>query len=466
MTCNRFNQSLFLPGLALLVMVLLFSCGHQQRPSNEGEAVEEPYVFQPPAWSYDAVIYEVNVRQYTPEGTFKAFEAHLPRLKELGVDILWLMPVHPISEKNRKGPLGSYYAVQDYKKINPEFGTMDDFRSLVEKAHGMGFYVILDWVANHTGWDNPWIFDHPEWYTHDSTGNIIYPSDWTDVADLNYDNADMRAAMTDALKFWVQEADIDGYRCDVAADVPTDFWNDVRFELDRIKLVFMLAEAEKPEHHEKAFDMSYSWELHGLFNAVAQGKKNVTDLDNYFIKHDTTFPSSAYRMNFITNHDENSWHGSVNERMGKAGPVFAVLSYTLPGMPLIYSGQEAGLDKRLAFFSKDTIHWDYESPLIGFYTTLNRMKKENQALWNGNYGGGMERIMTSVNEKVFAFARQKDDNTILVVTNLSDQNISIVLAAEEIPAGQYADVFSGAVMSLPDNNGLELAPWAYLVLAK
>ena len=448
-----------------MLIALVSSCG-QQRGTTEEANGEETYVFQPPAWSYNAVIYEVNVRQYTPEGTFKAFEAHLPRLKELGVEILWFMPVHPISEKNRKGPLGSYYAVQDYKKINPEFGTMDDFRSLVQEAHHMGFYVILDWVANHTGWDNPWIFDHPEWYTQDSTGNIIYPSDWTDVADLNYDNAGMRAAMIDALKFWVEEADIDGYRCDVAADVPTDFWNDARFELDRIKPVFMLAEAEKPEHHEKAFDMSYSWELHALFNDIAQGKKNATDLDNYYIKHDTTFPLSAYRMNFITNHDENSWHGSVNERMGEAGPAFAVLSYMLPGMPLIYSGQEVGLDKRLAFFSKDTINWDYESPLVSFYTTLNRMKKENEALWNGSHGGGMVKIRTTVDDKAFAFIRQKGENTVVVVTNLSDEKINIELSAEDIPAGQYTDAFSGAVVPMPGNNSMELAPWAYHVLVK
>ncbi len=447
---------------AVLSLLVIVSCGGPSGPAGTEEGGSAEYVFGPPAWSRNANIYEVNVRQYTPEGTFRAFEAHLPRLRDMGVDILWFMPIHPIGEKNRKGELGSYYAVRDYKAVNPEFGSMEEFRALVGKAHEMGFHVILDWVANHTAWDNPWIFDHPDWYTKDSTGQIIYPSDWTDVADLNYDNEHMRAAMIDALKFWVAEADIDGYRCDVAGDVPTDFWEDARYQLDQIKPVFMLAEAELPEHHRLAFDMSYAWELHHLFNEIARGNRNSDDLAAYFAKHDTTFPGEAYRMNFITNHDENSWNGTVKERMGEAGEVFAVLSYTLPGMPLIYSGQEVGLDKRLAFFAKDTIDWDYDSPLIGFYTTLNHLKRDHDALWNGAYGGTMERVATSHDSQVFAFTRTRGDDVFLVVTNLSAEKHTVTLHSDGI-AGRYTDIFTGGLHTIGQGSSLDLDPWSYVV---
>jgi glycosidase len=237
-----------------------------------------------PEWSHDAVIYEVNVRQYTPEGTFDAFSKHLPRLQELGVKVLWFMPIHPISVKNRKGSLGSYYAVQDYKKVNPEFGTFDDFKKLVEQAHDMGFKVILDWVANHTGWDGTWISNHPEWYNRDSLGQIIPPvADWSDVADLNYNMSEMRAAMIDALKFWVAEANIDGYRCDVAGMVPVDFWEEARAELDKIKPVFMLAEDEsESELLVNAFNANYGWELHHIMNMGAKGEAGVPEVKAYF----------------------------------------------------------------------------------------------------------------------------------------------------------------------------------------
>ncbi len=190
--------------------------------------------------------------------------------------------------------MGSYYAVKDYKAVNPEFGTMEDFKELVSKAHEMGFKVILDWVANHSAWDNQWIYDNPEWYTVDSLGNMIAPFDWSDVADLNFENKELWTAMIDALKFWVIEADIDGYRCDVASMVPTEFWDQARKELDEIKPVFMLAEADKPDHHTNAFDMSYAWELHHILNSIAKGEMDANNIDRYFAKIDTTYPANAY----------------------------------------------------------------------------------------------------------------------------------------------------------------------------
>ena len=303
-----------------------------------------------PDWAKNAVIYEVNTRQYTPEGTFKAFETSLPRLKDLGVDILWFMPIHPIGIKDRKIPegmkesLGSYYSVKDYKGVNPEFGTQADFKSLVDKAHEMGFKVIIDWVANNSSRDNAWITEHPDWYMHDSTGKILAPFDWTDVAKLNYSNKEMRAAMIDAMKYWVVNCNIDGFRCDVAGEVPRDFWEDARKEIETIKPMLMLAENEdKPELCIKAFDANYGWAMcNGTFVRVSNGKDSVEAIIKTQQKIDSTFPANAMKMNFITNHDENSWNGTAQEKFGSGVNAFAVLTYTLPGIPLIYSGQEAG----------------------------------------------------------------------------------------------------------------------------
>ena len=453
--------------LLLLVIAGLFAgCNEQQNSSKKaksGKKEKAPVSYvKHPEWSKNANIYEVNIRQYTKEGTFRAFEKHLPRLKEMGVDILWLMPIFPISEKNRKGTLGSYYAVKDYKAVNPEFGTMDDLKNLIKEAHSMGFKVILDWVANHTGWDNPWIFNHPDWYTKDSTGKMISPFDWTDVADLNYENRELWKAMTGALEFWVKEADVDGYRCDVAGMVPTEFWDQAREKLDKIKPVFMLAEAEQPDLHIHAFDMTYAWELHHILNQIAKGEADANTIEAYFKKQDTTFPHNAYRMNFITNHDENSWNGTVKERMGKGAKAFAVLTYTLPGMPLIYSGQEVGLDRRLKFFDKDEIEWDFTSPLIGFYTTLNNLKTGNQSLWNGEYGAGLKRVNTSDDNSVFAFVREKNGNKVFTIVNLSDKKVDIKLKGDYF-AGEYSDVFGSGKKVFEKEAKVALGPWEYKV---
>ncbi len=373
-------------GLFVLSMI---SCKQSDKADNKtGDIQEKAIVSGPelPDWAKNASIYEVNIRQYTKEGTFKAFEAHLPRLKALGTDILWLMPIYPIGEKSRKGSLGSYYAVKDYLDVNSEYGTREDFKALVDKIHSMGMYVILDWVANHTAWDNKLIEDHPDWYTVDSTGKIVTPvEDWSDVADLNYENQDLRNYMTEALLFWVKEFGIDGYRCDVAGMVPVEFWNEARTELDKIKPVFMLAEWEDPVLLEKAFNMDYAWNLHHVMNSIAMGKKSVADLDQYFTTPEKVYPGNAIRMNFISNHDENSWNGTVWKRMGDATPSMAILSATIPGMPLIYSGQEAGLDKQLSFFEKDEIEWK-EHGIGEIYKALFNLKKNNKALWNGHLG--------------------------------------------------------------------------------
>ncbi len=452
--------------IQIIILGVLTGCNNPQsskEPQNTQVVNKAPESFvKHPQWSKNANIYEVNIRQYTKEGTFKAFEEHLPRLKKMGVDILWIMPIFPISEKNRKGSLGSYYAVSDYKAVNPEFGTMDDLKELVENAHEMGFMVILDWVANHTGWDNVWITEHPEWYTKDSTGKMVSPFDWTDVADLNYENKELWKAMTEALEFWVKEADVDGYRCDVAGMVPTEFWNQARAKLDKIKPVFMLAEAEQTDLQINAFDMTYAWELHHILNQIAKGEENANNIETYFAKQDTTFPKNAYRMNFITNHDENSWNGTVKERMGESAKAFAVLTYTLPGMPLIYSGQEVGLDKRLKFFEKDEIEWDFTSPLIDFYTALNNLKTDNVALWNGEFGGQMKRVRSSDDKSVFAFVREKDGNRIFTIVNLTAKQIKVNLRGNEF-TGEFSELFSGNVLMFDTGAEVSLDAWGYRI---
>ncbi|MBI9037968.1 MAG: alpha-glucosidase C-terminal domain-containing protein [Bacteroidales bacterium] len=448
--------------LILFIILLQTSCNNENKKMKEKKQTTKKLIH--PEWSKNTNIYEVNIRQYTPEGTLKAFEKHLPRLKQMGVDMIWLMPIQPIGEKNRKGTLGSYYSIKDYMAVNPEFGTMKDFKELVGKAHELGLHVIIDWVANHSAWDNKMIEDHPDWYTKDSAGNFVSPFDWTDVVDLNYDNKEMRRHMIDALKFWVVETDIDGYRCDVAGMVPLDFWNEARKELDQIKPVFMLAEAEEPPHHKEAYDMSYAWDLHHILNDVAKGEKNSNDIAAYFVENDSLFMEDAYRMNFTSNHDENSWNGTEYERMGDGALAFAAFSATIPGMPLIYSGQEAAFNRRLEFFEKDQIDWD-KFQLNDFYKKLLTLKKNNKALWNGSYGGKMIRIPTSNDEAIFAFTREKDGDKIFAIFNFTGEEQNVVLSVESF-TGNYQDVFSGNKRNFSANEEIEIGPWGYFVFEK
>ena len=455
---KKLKFRLFSPAVIIILIAVMISCNANQTKNTEEnkEEMQED-------WSKNANIYEVNIRQYTDEGTIVEFQKHLPRLKEMGVDILWLMPVFPVGELNRKGSLGSYYAVKDYKNINPEFGNIEDLKNLVKEAHKLGMHVILDWVANHSAWDNPWATEHPEWYQHDDSGKFVSPFDWSDVIAFDYSNPVMRDSMVDALKFWLTEADVDGYRCDVAGMVPTDFWDNARDQMETIKPVFMLAEDEdNPDLLRKAFDMNYSWKLHHIMNDIAKGEKNANDIWDYITWNDSVYPSNAYRMYFTSNHDENSWNGTVQERMGDAGEAMAILSYTIPGMGLVYSGQEAGLDKRLRFFEKDTINWDnmvYEN----LYTKLNNLKKHNKALWNGENGGSMTRLNDGSNQYVFAFIREKEGDKVITIINLSNKPQEIVIDLD-IESGKYKNVFSGEELVISKNDNFELLPWAYLVL--
>jgi glycosidase len=456
--------------LTLAAAALVFAaCNQKTEETAEMEVIESRL----PEWAKNANIYEVNIRQYTPEGTFAAFEAHLPRLQKMGVDILWFMPIQPVGVLNRKGELGSYYSIADYTATNPEFGTMEDFKRLVNKAHELGMKVILDWVANHTAFDHVWVAQHPEFYTADSLGNrpVVAidadgkPTDWTDVADLDYANPDMRKAMIEDMRFWLVNAQIDGFRCDVAGFVPVDFWNDATPSLQQTKPdLFMLAEWENPDYM-KAFNMGYGWSMHHEMNQVAQGKKGPETFNEYLEKLNKEYGSDDCHMLFIDNHDENSWNGTVEERMGPAAKAMFVLATTFQnGMPLMYSGQEAGLNKRLRFFAKDTIDWTVADH-SAFYTEMLKLKHDNHALWNGNYGGKMTLIPTEQPDKVYAFYREKNGNRVVVFLNFSADEVPLKADLSSIE-GSYIEYPTGTNIALGNTSSLVLEPWGYLILTQ
>ena len=443
------------PFAGLIALLLLVGACNSPAP----EQVEKT-VPQPPDYA-NAIMYEVNIRQYTPEGTFAAFQEHLPRLQELGVDILWLMPIHPIGELNRKGGLGSYYSVKDYKGVNPEFGSLEDFKALVREAQSRGMLVILDWVANHSAWDNAWVSTNPDFYHKDEAGEMHSPYDWTDVVAFDYENPVLHDSMIAAMKYWVEEAGIDGYRCDVAGMVPVDFWEKARRELDAIKPVFMLAEDEQVAALlDKAFDVNYAWNLHFLLDRIAKGEEKADALPGYFHWNDSLYPAHKQRLTFVSNHDENSWKGYLEERLGPAARAVTVFSWTVPGMPLIYSGEEAGLNKRLRFFEKDTISWA-DTSLLPFYRKLSELRTQHPAVWGGLHGGPLNIIDTGNDPDVFAFQREKDGSKILAFFNFSGE-IKDIQWEEAVFSGEEKEWFSGE-SAVEGMQQLRLDPWGYAV---
>ncbi|MFZ5516191.1 MAG: alpha-amylase family glycosyl hydrolase [Candidatus Zhuqueibacterota bacterium] len=416
-----------------------------------------------PGWTKNAVIYEMNTRQFSNEGTFAAIEPRVQELKDLGVTIMWFMPIHPIGEKNRKGALGSYYSVKDYYGINPEFGALEDFQRLVDLFHHAGIHVIIDLVANHTAWDNPLILDHPEWYRRDATGRIVAPvADWSDVADLNYDKPELWDYMIRMMEYWVRDIGIDGFRCDVAEMVPMEFWVKARTALDAIKPVFMLAEGESPELHASGFDMTYSFAMHKVFNDIPSGKKSIRAIDELFRLEAKNYPKGSMRMRFTSSHDENSWNRSEIVRMGRDGAkVGAVLSFTLPGHPLIYAGQEVGNERSLAFFERDPIEWK-ENEFRPLYQTLSRLYKNSPAL----YQGGMKKIASDNDDRIYAFLRYEESDSVLVVVNFSAGAFDGRLHVTGID-GEFNDIFSGESIHLTGGKiSVKMAPWEYHVYTR
>ena len=444
------------PVLMLFTALLVRSAGAQDRV--------------PPAWAKSAVLYEVNVRQYTPQGTFSALRTHLPRLRSMGVDVLWLMPVQRIGKLNRKGSLGSYYSIADYRSINPEFGMASDFRAFVADAHQRGMRVILDWVPNHTAFDHAWATQHPDWYVHRADGSISNAidesgkeTDWTDVAQLNYDNPELRAAMIGEMRWWLTDMKVDGFRCDFAAGVPLDFWVDARRQLVATKSdVFMLAEAESPALGA-AFDMSYGWELHHLLNDVAQGKKPTADLDAYVQRQRRAYRDRDFHMYFTSNHDENSWSGTEFERMGANHLPSFVLAATMRGsFPEIYTGQEVSLNKRLRFFEKDTVDWTGPS-LASFYHSMFDLRHSESALWSGTWGAPQRTLQTDGGTRVYAFTRMRGADGVLIAVNFGDAPASVSYQGLA-QTGAFTDWFSRSPVSLAASGTLDIPAHGYRVL--
>ncbi len=448
----------------LFAAIVATACGPKKTEAPQ-EEMPKPVETRHPEWVKTASIYEVNIRQYSPEGTLAAFEAHLPRLKELGVDILWFMPIQPIGVKNRKvldgQELGSYYSISDYTAIHPDYGSEEDFRRIVKKAHELGLKVILDWVANHTAFDHHWTTEHPDFYTYDEKGNINVAkdndgklTDWTDVADLNYDNRELHQAMFEEMAWWVKEFDIDGFRCDVAGFVPNVFWNELRPKLEAIKPIFMLAEWEDTAHM-KAFNMNYGWSFHHIINQVAQGKQDVSHLMTYLTEGAKNYSKDDIRMYFTTNHDENSWNGTVFERMADQHWNMFVLCATLPGMPLVYSGQEVGLDHRLSFFGKDQIDWSKGSEFTAFYKSVLAFRKAHNPLHNAAWGGDL-KVLESGNPKVFIFERSLGAESVLMAFNFGSEAATLSMPEGFKTADYQTETFGRKIDLIESENGLEL----------
>ena len=414
--------------------------------------------FNKVSWIDGANIYEVNIRQYTEEGTFAAFTKHLPRLKDMGVKILWLMPVTPISFKERQGALGSYYACSSYTTVNPEFGTADDFRKLIEVAHNNGMKLIIDWVANHTGCDHEWTLQHADWYAKDVHGNFMERNGWHDVIDLNFDVLEMRMALIKAMQYWVKEFDIDGFRCDMAHLVPLDFWLEAREQCDALKTLFWLAECEVPEYHE-AFDVSYAWEWMHVSEKLAKQVASLQHLRDVFNKYSNYLPG-AQKLYFTSNHDENSWNGTEYEKYGPAAKAFAVCTCTWPGMPLIYSGQELPNLKRLKFFDKDQINWKPEIALHDFYKSLLELKAGNVAMHSG---ATLLVLHTGEDYNILAYLLTKDASKVLVLLNLSPNDKIQFTVSNHKLEGAYYNLFSGLQYALNSNQNFELQAWEYAV---
>lgn len=420
-------------------------------------------------WADTAIIYEVNVRQYTPEGTFNAFSTHLERLKNMGVNTLWFMPIYSISQVNKKGTLGSYYSISDYKNVNSEFGTMDDFKSLVDKAHEMGFHVILDWVGNHTGWDHVWINEHPEYYLKDETGEITCPlgTDWVDVAQLDYTNDDLRAAMIDAMSFWIKDMDVDGFRCDYAQGVAIDFWEDARKELDKIKPVYMVAEdgTNSLSLMNSAFDSDYNFELYDAIKFTAKMPNSADDLKQYM---NPELPYGAYKMNFLDNHDKNTYNGTIGDRFSPEalGALFTVI-FTSEGLPLIYSGNEEDDNITLEFFEKDDIEFgDYKYEEL--LTKLCHIKTSNEPLFNGIAGGKIRYIDTD-NENILCYERVKNGKKITTIINCSKEE-QTVKYTRTVDAGKILLHGDSTGIKESDNEKLnpddlnKMQPWEYYII--
>ena len=465
--------------LTVVIVCLISTACSTLEQTNADHAAQQRYQPQPyvrlthPEWSKNAAIYQINTRQFTAEGTFAAAAMQLPRLKQLGVSILWLMPVQPIGEVNRKGELGSPYSIKDYYGVNSEFGSKADLKAFIAQAHALGMYVILDWVANHTAWDNTLVKQHPDWYLRDWKGDFTPTPwwDWTDIIELDYSKPALRQYMTDAMKYWVQEIGFDGFRCDVAGFVPLDFWVNVRQELETIKPVFMLAEFEGRDFHAEAFDMTYAWTWHQALHDIAKGHADVNKLYVYYSWNEKYYPRDIMRLLGVTNHDQNAWEGTEFEMFAEALPSTIALSIISDGMPMIYNGQEVGNTRRLAFFERDPIIWHDDSGNViqhengQLYQKLLALKKVNTALWNAAWGAPMIPVHNSQQSQVLSFVRQNDNDKVFAVFNFSDKPQQVQFK-QHLHYGDYSDYLSGAKVRFNAASRLTLPAWGFHIYVR
>lgn len=424
---------------------------------------QQRYNVLQPQWSSHAVIYQVNTRQFSKKGNFEGVKEGLAHIKSLGADIVWLMPIHPIGEKNRKGELGSPYAVKDYLAVNPEFGTQEDFKALVDEAHRLSLKIIIDWVPNHSAWDNSLVEKYPQWYARDYKGDFR-PSpwwDWSDIIEFDYEQVGLRKYMIEALCYWVETFDIDGFRCDVAGYVPNDFWQQAVRELKAIKPVFMLAEWENRDLHENAFNMTYAWSWNETLHELAHGRCSLDRLRKYYSWNERSWPHSAYRMTFVSNHDKNAWDGTHREQFGDALEACIALSVVGEGMPLIHNGQEAGETKRLAFFERDPIDWQ-EHEIGALYRKLIALKKSKAVLGNGEFGKRMIQVPNSNMGKVFSFVRHNEDEKVFVIINFSREQVDVMFA-EPLFEGEYAHWESDERIIFNVDSSTKLGPWEFQI---
>jgi glycosidase len=415
--------------------------------------------FEPVRWSLNTNVYEVNLRQYTPAGTFQAFAKELPRLKDMGVQTLWFMPIQPIGVKKRLGTLGSYYSISDYNSTNPEFGSINDFRALVKKAHDLKFRVLIDWVANHTSWDHTWTTTHPEFYKRNAQNEFYDNNNWSDVIDLNYYDHSMRREMIASMEFWVRECNIDGFRCDMAHLVPLDFWRQARQQLDTIRPLFWLAETED-NNYQYVFDCSYAWNWMHLIENFMQQKASVADLKSSLAEYQRKKLPQTNHLFFTSNHDENSWNGTEYEKYREGALPLAVLACTWNGIPLIYSGQELPNNKRLKFFEKDPIEWKQKPALHTFYKTLLELR--------GSFGEEATSVLmleTEAESRLLAFLKISRLRKNLVVLNLGPHQQKVRLS-DALLSGNYREVFTDKNYEAPSINNIMMEPWSYLVFEK
>ncbi len=447
--------------LALISFITFSSCSNNDEEDTWADIPNTEIV---PVTAHNKVIYEVNVRNYSSEGNFKGLEKDLPRLKEVGVDILWLMPIHPIGVENREGSLGSPYSVKDYKAVNPDYGTADDFKSLIKAAHDMNMEVWIDWVANHTAWDHKWVSEHLDYYAERDGQRPYSPENWYDVVQLDYNNANLRAAMIDAMKYWVSEFNIDGYRCDAATYVPLSFWKEARKQVDAIKKITWLCEGDKAEYMD-AFDYDYAWGFNTAMNNFG-GSNDVAQLKADCL---TLFNNTAYkdkgRMVYVTNHDLNAHDGTEFSRYGSSVLPLSVLTFTIYDMPLIYNGQEIGMNKAMSLFEPSPVEWSPANKIyVNLFKKLTQLKRTQPALEDGTNRGELKIYQTN-DDKVFAYSRTKDNNEVLVILNLG-KVASRFKFTEDVPSGQFKDYLNNTYKEFSNNESITLLENGYAVFVK